>query len=140
MFEATPWIWQAAVFTLAMAVIRVLSDGVERAFVRIILEGFYCVGLQMTCYFAILAMNLKIEWAMVTAGVIGFTGTIYSREVMRTVILRKLQIEDINRQGFTHLRTGKEHEKAAVEITGSPQPPGGIFGEPRDQGRGGKDD
>lgn len=110
MFEAMPWVWQAALFTLAMAVIRVLSTGIERRIVRIVLEAFYCVGMQVTAYFAILALGLRIEWAVVTAGVIGMVGTTYSQIVMRTVILRKLQIEDIKDHGFTHLRTGKENE------------------------------
>jgi len=113
MLESIPYFVKAALFTLFMATVRVLSDGVETRFIRIVLEGLYCVGLSVTCYFAIVALDLRIEWAVVMAGLIGAVGTSYTHIVMRTLIMRKLQIEDLKKQGYTHHTTGKETGREA---------------------------
>lgn len=105
----------SAILTFAMALLRLLADG-ERRFFRLLIEAFYCMGLGLTALFTVFAMGANIYWGMATGLLVGNFGSAYTRVVFRTLLLRKLQIEDLALQGFTHVKTGKEHEET---LTGS---------------------
>lgn len=110
MIEGIPPVLQAAVFTLLVAILRILSDG-ERRFWRMLIESFYCVGLGITAFFVVVVLELRIEWTIILAGLIGSLGSAYTRVFTHTFVMRRLQMRDIERQGFTHHTTGKEDEE-----------------------------
>ena len=110
MIEGIPPLLQAAVFTLLVAILRVLSDG-ERRFVRILIESFYCVGLCIMFFFLIIVLDMRIEWTVILAGLIGAMGSAWTRVVTRTIVMRRMQMRDIQEKGFTHYTTGKEDDE-----------------------------
>lgn len=110
MIEGIPPVIQAAVFTLLVAILRILADG-ERRFWRIMIESFYCVGLCITVFFLIIVLDMRLEWTVILAGLIGSLGSAWTRVITHTLVMRRLQMQDIQRQGFTHYTTGKEDEE-----------------------------
>lgn len=110
MIEGIPPVLQAAVFTLLVAILRILADG-ERRFWRILIESFYCVGLAITAFFLIVVLDMRLEWTVILAGLIGSLGSAWTRVITHTLVMRRLQMQDIQRQGFTHHTTGKEDDE-----------------------------
>lgn len=110
MIEGIPPVVQAAVFTLLVAILRILSDG-ERRFWRILIEAFYCVGLAITAFFVIVVLDMRIEWTAILAGLIGAMGSAWTRVFTHTLVMRRMQMRDIQEKGFTHYTTGKEDDE-----------------------------
>lgn len=123
-----------------MAILRALADGSERRFLRLFLEGCICAGLGATGSLIALAFDWPWQLVLAIGPLVGFMGTAYAYIIFRTLIQRKLQIEDIKQKGYTTITTGKEYEKAAFKTFERPQPPDGIRCEPRGESRGCKDD
>lgn len=130
----------ASALTFAMAVLRLLVDGIVRQASRIFIEALYCVGLGQTAFFVVLAMGMNLYWGLASALLIGHLGSVYTRIIFRTLLLRKLQIEDIQQQGFTTVTTGKEHEKATIKAPEGAQSQNGVYRESRGEGRRCQDD
>jgi lambda family phage holin len=61
---------------LAMVIsfLRIIYDGEEESWFRIILESLLCGALSLTAYFAINALGVDLNWAIFAGGTIGYLG------------------------------------------------------------------
>lgn len=90
MFEKiTPEI-QSFFLAVFIAVLRVIYDKEETKPLRIFLEGVICGLLSLATFHAIIAFNLKPDWAIFAGGMIGFFGTNTVREIAVRAVNKKI--------------------------------------------------
>lgn len=73
-----------------ISVLRVLYDGREARPMRMILEALICGALSLSVSYAIMAMQLDMEWAVFAGGVIGYFGSTGVRQIALRIIRKKI--------------------------------------------------
>lgn len=79
-----PWI--APILAAVIAVLRVLYDGKEKRWLRVLLEGLICGLLTLAVSSALQPLGLSQEWDRVIGGCIGLFGTEFVRYTARRVV------------------------------------------------------
>jgi lambda family phage holin len=81
---------KGAAMASAIAVLRVLYDGKEARWTRIILESLICGGLSMSATSVIRWGGLPDDMAVAVGGAIGFIGVTALRDLLMRVLIRKV--------------------------------------------------
>lgn len=74
--------WQGAVMASVIAILRVLYDGQEKRWTRVVLESLICGGLSLTASSLIEWLSWPSSMAVVLGGAIGFLGVTSIRDVL----------------------------------------------------------
>ncbi|WP_263139414.1 phage holin, lambda family [Pseudomonas sp. RIT-PI-AD] len=75
-------IWQGAIMASVVAVLRVLYDGKERRWTRILLEALICGALSRSASSLIEYMSWPASVAVAMGGAIGFLGVSSIRDLL----------------------------------------------------------
>lgn len=80
-----------AVMAMVIALIRVLYDGKEKRFLRILLEAAICGALSVTVSYGITAMGLDGNWSVFAGGMIGYLGSSSVRMIALSIINQRVK-------------------------------------------------
>lgn len=80
---------KGAAMASAIAVLRVLYDGKETRWTRIILESLICGGLSMSATSVVRWFGLPDDMAIAAGGAIGFIGVTALRDLLMKLLVRK---------------------------------------------------
>ena len=78
--------WMAPLVASAIAVLRVLYDGKETKWTRIMLESAICGLLTLAASKGISATGLNLDWSIVAGGMIGLMGSEFVRFTAKRIV------------------------------------------------------